>query len=97
MSPDENNALVGKCFVIFGEDGQWNYQGEVIGRPEPGIYLVQFFDVIMGRESTMSLFPITEMIARGRKNGAFIFFENDEHMREWQATWGQRKKPESSP
>ena len=52
--------LVGKCFHSIVDDTvQW--QGVVIGRPEPGWYLLQLFSWVMGEHSNQQLVRIEEM------------------------------------
>lgn len=80
----KDDPLVGKCFVIFGKDGQWNYQGRVVDGLGDGRYMIQFFDALMGYPSTYAVAHIDMMTLRlGRPEGAWEFFENDEHLRNW--------------
>jgi hypothetical protein len=76
-------SLIGRCFVIWGDDMKVpDFQGIVRGRPEPGYYLVQYFEALMGTPSTFAIFSIAEM-KHGRLAGCFEFFEDDQHLREW--------------
>lgn len=54
-------GLVGQFFHTFGQDKKIEWQGYVIGRPEPGIYLVQLFSWLDGGETSRRLVPITKM------------------------------------
>ena len=52
--------LVGKYFHSIVDDTvQW--KGVVIGRPEPGWYLLQLFSWVMGEHSNQQLVRIEEM------------------------------------
>ena len=85
-------GLEGRCFVIWGKgpSGQVaQYKGHVVSHLGDGYYLCQFFDAIMGEPSTMGIYHVASMVDGGRKDGSFTFFENDEHLRYWDQTWGK--------
>ncbi|WP_299945319.1 hypothetical protein [uncultured Ruegeria sp.] len=78
------DPLVGRCFVIFGNEGIWNYQGHIVGALDGGHYLIQFFEAAFGMPSTLAIFHITEMKWQmGRPKGSWEFFEDDQHLRDW--------------
>lgn len=72
------DPLVGRWFHSFdaADDGceivAW--QGHVIGCPEPGTYLVQTLDWLMGDTSDAVLVSLADM--RG-----WVFYQSDEDMR----------------
>jgi hypothetical protein len=56
----KGSDLVGKCFHSIVDDTvQW--QGVVIGRPEPGWYLLELFSWVMGEHGNQRLVRIEEM------------------------------------
>jgi hypothetical protein len=77
--------LVGCSFVIRGEGRLINYQGEIRGNPAPGLYLVQFFEAMMGQPNTLTIMPIEAMIDKPpyRPPGSVMLFEDDKHLRFW--------------
>lgn len=55
-------SLVGRCFHTFDKKtGQVKCQGRVVASPEPGWYLVVYYEWMMGQESYESLVPFKEM------------------------------------
>jgi len=54
--------LVGKYFHSANEANQIEWQGVVIGEPDPGWYLVQLFEWASGDQSVQRLVPIEKMI-----------------------------------
>jgi hypothetical protein len=78
--------MIGKCFVIWGEDGVVQYQGAVKEELPGGYYLTQFFDFIMGEPNTWAVFHIDKFAVqplKHREPGDFTFFDDDEHLRDW--------------
>jgi hypothetical protein len=78
--------LVGRCLVIFGEASRVRYQGIVRGDLGGGLYLVQYFEAVMGEPSTLAVIPVSRMVQPEdyyRAAGAWEFFEDDEHLRYW--------------
>ena len=59
-SENETAGLVGRFFHSV-KDGHIETQGEVIGRPEPGLYLVTYFDWVTGEPSVCRLVTIDQM------------------------------------
>ena len=55
--------LVGKYFHGANENNKVEWQGVVIGEPNPGWYLVQLFDWATGNPSAQRLVPIEKMNA----------------------------------
>lgn len=55
--------LVGKYFHGANENNKVEWQGVVIGEPNPGWYLVQLFDWATGSPSVQRLVPIEKMNA----------------------------------
>ena len=55
--------LVGKYFHGANENNKVEWQGVVIGEPNPGWYLVQLFDWATGEPSVQRLVPIGKMNA----------------------------------
>ena len=82
------SGLVGRCFVHFDEHkaGLVQHQGIVRAKITETVYLVQYFDWIVGEPSTLQLLPLDQMTGdanRHRGAGDFEFFEDDEHLRFW--------------
>jgi hypothetical protein len=85
----ELDGLVGRCFLIWGEDNQWSRQGVVRAELNGGYYLVQFFEVVMGTLSTMAIYHISQFAApeprfQGKPD-VFEFFKDNEQLRDWVA------------
>ena len=67
-------TLLGQFFHSIGkENGQVEWQGVVIGNPEPGWYLLQLFEWLMGEPNVRRLVRIEDM-------GNWLFYENAEAM-----------------
>jgi hypothetical protein len=77
-------GMVGRCFIIWGDKGSWQYQGVVRGEPAPGFYLCQYFECLMGELSTLAVFPLEKFMDRPWREPGSILFEDDKHMRFWQ-------------
>ena len=93
--PAASPGLSGKCFVIIGADYQPERQGVIRQEVAEGVYLIQFFDWFAGEPNTMQLVPIEEMLStpdNERAPGAWIFFEDDAHLKAWLNTWGKKHR-----
>jgi hypothetical protein len=69
------DPLVGRWFHSFTEDAQLQWQGQIIAKVEPGYYLVQTYEWIIGEESTQHLVTIDQM-------KTWLFHPSDEAMRD---------------
>jgi hypothetical protein len=67
--------LIGQCFHSLDEEKQIQWQGQVIGNPEPGLYLVQLFEWMWGNPSVRRLMKIEDMLD-------WLFYENAGAMNE---------------
>jgi hypothetical protein len=67
-----DGRLIGKHFFSI-ENKKPKWQGIVIGQPQPGFYLVQLFDWLMGKPGVQKLVPIAEM-------RTWFFYENADEM-----------------
>jgi hypothetical protein len=77
-------GLIGRCFIQWGNDGHWNFQGVIRGQPTSETVLIQYFDAFMGHPSTLSVIPLAGLFSRPwREPGSYILFDDDEHMRFW--------------
>ncbi len=56
-----NKGMVGLFLHSLDADKQIQWQGYVAGNPEPGWYLVQLIDWMVGQPSVQRLFKIEEM------------------------------------
>ena len=69
-------TLMGQCFhSIHPESGQIEWQGIIIGNPEPGWYLVQLFEWVTGAPNVRRLVRIDDL--RG-----WLLYGNAEMMKE---------------
>lgn len=75
-------GLVGRCFHVFREDMKVQYQGVVRGSLGEGLYLIQYYEWLMGEPGTMEIRHVSEM-KPGRKPGCWQFYEDNEHMNFW--------------
>ena len=76
-------TLVGRCFVWFGEDNEPQTQGIVIADFGEDI-LVQYFDFIMGDESTLSLVRREAFLSDNPDSSRkIILFVDPDHLRSW--------------
>jgi hypothetical protein len=74
--------LVGKWFHSLKKDPRYprcvngivEWQGQIIGKPEPGWYLIQLYEWFMGSQTDQRLVPFAEM-------AGWLFYESDESMR----------------
>lgn len=61
-TPAAGKALIGQFFhSIRKDDGQLEWQGHIIGNPEPGWYLLQLFEWGMGEPNVNRLMRIEDM------------------------------------
>jgi hypothetical protein len=58
--PDD--LLAGRCFMQLAEDGLIELTGVIWGRVEPGIYLIQYFDAMMGEPNNLEIVPIQKLM-----------------------------------
>jgi hypothetical protein len=65
-------SLVG-CFFHQIKDEKVGWQGVVVGRPEPGLYLVQLFEWLMGEPNVRRLVKVEDM-------ANWLFYEDGEQM-----------------
>lgn len=95
--PAAGESLVGQFFHSIGkDDDQLEWQGHIIGNPEPGWYLLQLFDWAMGEPNVNRLMRIEDM-------GHWLFYSDAEAMaasyREGVAREGaryRRNKPDAA-
>ncbi len=72
---ESEQQLLGQCFHSIGKDtGKVEWQGEVIGNPEPGWYLLQLFEWGMGE-------PNVRRVARIEDMEHWLFYEDAEAMK----------------
>ena len=87
MTEDNQDALVGKCFLSLNSDGKADRQGIVRAKVCDRNYVIQFFDWIMGEPSTIAVVPIESLMSSSpsdkRKAHSVILFEDSEHLRFW--------------
>lgn len=69
------SAMVG-CFFhsVNKETGRVDWQGEILGNPEPGWYLVQLFEWLLGQNSCRMLVKFEDMTG-------WLFYEDADAMR----------------
>ena len=74
-----DRSLVGQYFhSVLPDTGKVKWQGKIIGRPEPGLYLLQLFEWLLGGDSTRHLVRVEEMTD-------WLFYEDAEAMKHsWQ-------------
>lgn len=69
------NSLVGCFFHSLSKDtGKVERQGQVIGTPEPGWYLVQNFEWLMGEPSVCRLVKFEDM-------ESWLFYQDNEALK----------------
>lgn len=92
--PASRPGLVGKCFMVFGDDGKINWQGIIRASVTDQQYLIQYFDWVIGEPSTMAIVNLSTMVSpepkMDRKPGSWVFFEDDEHLRAWSQGFGKQ-------
>jgi hypothetical protein len=69
-----NASLLGQYFHSLNADGKVEWQGTVIGNPEPGWYLVQLFEWMAGEANVRRLFKVEDM-------ANWLFYENADAMK----------------
>jgi len=83
-----DDSLVGSFFHSFKDDDV-NWQGVVVARPEPGIYLVELFEWLAGSSSAQRLVRIEDMLG-------WQFYDTPEWMsnayERHPSTWRARRK-----
>ncbi len=67
------NVLVGNFFHSLNKQGNVQWQGYVIGSPEPGWYLLQLFEWAMGEPNIRELVRIEDM-------KGWLFYKNGQEM-----------------
>jgi hypothetical protein len=68
------NCLIGKYFHSIKKDtGLVEWQGSVLGSPEPGWYLIELFEWVLGESNVMRIVSIEEIID-------WLFYEDSESM-----------------
>jgi hypothetical protein len=65
--------MIGKHFHSFDTEGCVAWQGRIVGNPEPGWYLVQLYEWMLGHESIQKLVQIADM-------AAWDFYESQDDM-----------------
>jgi hypothetical protein len=86
--------LVGRCFHIFGEGAEVQYEGVVRGALGDGHFLIQYFECFDGTLNTMAVVHMRDMVQprEHRAQGAWQFYENAEHMRGWSESYGSQRR-----
>ena len=75
LSNVRSNDLLGQFFHSIGKDtGKIEWQGFIIGNPEPGWYLVQLFEWLIGEPNLRRLVRIEDM-------EHWLFYEDAEAMK----------------
>jgi hypothetical protein len=59
---NEQTQLVGLYFHTFLKDNEIQWQGIVVGNPQPGWYLVQLFEWLNGTDSNIKLVMMEDML-----------------------------------
>lgn len=80
------HPLVGRCFHIFGADKRVERQGCVVAPVGEGLFLVQYFEWMMGEANTLEIVQVADMVSRSpssRGPGYWQFYEDHEHMNHW--------------
>lgn len=54
-------GLVNRFAHTYNDDGEIVYQVEIIAELPEGYYLVQYFDFMMGNESSQGIYHVSEM------------------------------------
>lgn len=71
---DPQNHLVGHYFHSIDDTGKLCGQGQIMSRPEPGLYCVEFFEWISGQASVRQLVQIEDMMS-------WLFYTDAEWMK----------------
>lgn len=72
LSKTKSTPLVGQFFHSI-KDGGVNWQGNVIGNPEPGWYLVQLYEWLLGEPNVQRLVKFEDMTG-------WLFYDTTEQM-----------------
>ena len=87
LSAEANPAsLVGSYFHSFRGEGESRdvlWQGCIVAEPQPGLYLVELFDWLLGDSSNQQLVRVEEMFD-------WHFYDDSEWMRNAYEPWGRR-------
>ena len=73
VSSKARNPLTGQYFHSVNQKGVIEWQGQVVGNPEPGWYLIQLYEWLCGEPSVRRLMCIHEM-------QSWLFYESAEAM-----------------
>jgi hypothetical protein len=80
----ENVQLVGMCFIMWGEEKRWQYQGAIVGKATEELLICQYFSAIDGSPSTLTLIPVSDFkVGAYASPGTYILFSDDAHLRDW--------------
>lgn len=82
-------GLAGRCFILRDERGRTVFQGFVhciLPCQQGDLVLIQYFDAAFGQPNNMALVPLAGMVEQ-KAPGGYVFFEDDEHLREYFKTW----------
>jgi hypothetical protein len=82
VSPDVD-ALVGRFFHTFDDEGYVERQGHVAAKVEPGKYLVQLYSWALGEETTMHVVELNAMTTNSLGPIGFQFYSSEEQWRFW--------------
>ena len=56
-----NNGLVGMYCLTFRDGGKVSHQGKIVGMVDSGIYIVQWFEWMMGEPTNLSIVAVESM------------------------------------
>ena len=74
LSKENQVSIIGRCFhSISKKTGKVEWQGMVIGNPEPGWYLLQLYEYFMGTPNLMKLVRIEDM-------ATWLFYADNDEM-----------------
>ena len=82
--PTTRTKLAGLFFHTFS-DSIVHQQGHVMGEVSPGVYLVQFYEWLMGSPTTQQLFKLEDMFG-------WVFYDNEE---DWIAYYEHKLGPDA--
>jgi hypothetical protein len=75
--PPEWDTLVGKFFHVLADDKKINTQGVILSEPYPGVFIVRYFEWIVG-----SVGWGQHMVKLEEMGGHWRFYADDDEMRE---------------
>lgn len=55
------HELVGQYFLTLGDDGHLEFRGQIIGCPEPGFYVAQFFSAFTNGPTNREVKQLAQM------------------------------------